>query len=843
MKQIYWRALGLIAITGTIAAATPAIVPTLSNKILTGRKKNDLVYLTTQQLLRPWGQKTLVSGRPVDLAIDSTRQKIAVLNEMRIDIVDSKTGAILSTAQTNTTSYAGVVFRPGDAELWASETARNIGEVHEGRDAVFITKIDAAGKSSDPGRIFLKDHAVPIGIGFDQDGSRAYVALNRNNSLAVIDANERKILREIPVGMAPFGVVVADKSGRVFVANRGGRRPKSGETTAPSSGSKILTDPVTGSTATGTVSVISMSDFSTQEIPVGLAPSIITLSPDGNTVVVANAHSDSVTFIDTKSLATHEVKIPTWPESTIGSQPIGVAFSPDGQRLYVPCAGNNAVAVLTGQGESFKVAGALPTGWFPSAVVVDQEGTLHIASIKGMGDTSMGDGSYRSTRNEGMLQAIPAPAAGQIDAGTREVRALNEPKFGPLGGIANLSSLGIEHVVLLIKENRTYDQVFGDIGKGNSDPKYLQYGRDVTPNAHALAERYVLLDNFYTSGAISFDGHQWLMMGFVSDYTERSYAAYPRGYAWEMGDALTVAPTGFFWQQAPKPLSVRVYGEFCVSPDIDPRKENMVDMTERQGPRTWMENYKDYLAGTLKQKVSCQSGVPALQPLVDEHFTHSMAVPDQFKADEFLHELDGFEKTGKMPNLAVISLNNDHTNGTRPGSPTPRAMVADNDLALGRIVERLTKSPFWSKTLILVTEDDAQDGLDHVDGHRTIGLVIGPHVRRRVIDSTNYNHLSMLRTIQEIFGIPQRTRYLKAARAMHSIFTEKADLAPYQHLTPQVPLDEMNPQLTALRGRQRWAAEQSLHMDFSDVDRNPPDMLNRILWWDSRGYDQPYPKR
>jgi hypothetical protein len=272
-------------------------------------------------------------------------------------------------------------------------------------------------------------------------------------------------------------------------------------------------------------------------------------------------------------------------------------------------------------------------------------------------------------------------------------------------------------------------------------------------------------------------------------------------------------------------------------------KDKLGDKTETKDRRTWTDNYKDYLAGKLKRQVACQSGVPALQPLIDPYFTHAMNMPDQFKADEFIHELDGYEKTGKMPNLVVMTLNNNHTNGTRPGSPTPRAMVADNDLALGRVVERLSKSPFWSKTLILVTEDDPQDGLDHVDGHRTIGLAVGPNIRRGTINSTNYSHLSMLRTIQDIFGIPQQTRFLKAARGMNSIFTDKADLTPYQHLTPQVPLDEMNPPVSALSGRQRWAAEQSARMDFRDVDRNPPGLLDRILWWDSRGYNTPYPKQ
>ena len=195
-----------------------------------------------------------------------------------------------------------------------------------------------------------------------------------------------------------------------------------------------------------------------------------------------------------------------------------------------------------------------------------------------------------------------------------------------------------------------------------------------------------------------------------------------------------------------------------------------------------------------------------------------------------------------MPNVNIITLNNDHTNGTRPGSPTPRAMVADNDLALGRIVEGLSKSRFWANSLILVVEDDAQDGLDHVDGHRTVALAIGPHVRRNAVDSNHYNHTSMVRTIQEVFGIPPRTKFLKSARAMTSIFTAQADTSGYECLKPKVEVDEMNPPLKALDGRKLWAAKQSLAMNWNDPDDVPEDVLNRILWWDAKGYDRPYPK-
>jgi phospholipase C len=235
--------------------------------------------------------------------------------------------------------------------------------------------------------------------------------------------------------------------------------------------------------------------------------------------------------------------------------------------------------------------------------------------------------------------------------------------------------------------------------------------------------------------------------------------------------------------------------------------------------------------------------VPALAPYASKRYPYpTLAINDQIRAEEYLREFDEREKSGQIPQLSIISLNSDHTNGTSPKVPRPRAMVADNDLALGRIVERITHSKVWSSSLILVTEDDAQDGYDHVDGHRTIGLAIGPHIRRDVVDSNHYNHTSMIRTIQQIFGIPQKTRALEAARAMTSIFTDKTDLTPYDKLTPGVALDEMNPPLKALAGRQLQAARQSMAMNFKDIDDAPAEAFNRILWGDAMGWNTPYPK-
>jgi len=819
-----------------VIARESAIFSVLKSDAAIGKQGAGYYLLPTNQLLRPWGEATLITGRPVDLAFDSTRRLLAVLNWRSVLILDPKTGAQMAEVKSRSTSYTGIAFRPGDRELWFGETARN------GPDNLLIVELDEVGKPASTARLDLPGHPVPAGIAFSKDGATAYVAFSRNNSLAVIDARRRALAREIEVGMAPHGVVLSAQTGRIFVSNRGGRRPAPGDTLAPSSGAQVASDPTSGATTTGTLSVIDAKTHAVREISVGLAPSGLALSPDEKTLAVANGHSDSVSLVDTGTLARTDLKIPTYPEAAVGSQPIAAVFAPDGQRLYVACGGNNAIAVVTRSGKDWKIAGAAPTAWFPSGLAVDAEGALRIVSIKGVGNTADKKGTFNSRQYEGALERMPALAPPQIAAGTREVRAANSPRFEPAGGVANLASLGIRHVLFIVKENRTYDQVFGDLLKGNADPKLVMYGRSITPNHHALAERYVLLDNFHTGGAISFDGHHWLMQGFVSDYVERAFAASPRGYAWNMADALTVSPAGFFWQGARRPLDLRIYGEFCLPARWDPVKQLAVDVDEKE-LRSWSEYWRLYKEGNWQTAVGSRSGVPALQRFIDSRYPNStLAIPDQLRADEFLRELVEFEKSGRLPQLMVMTLNSDHTSGTRPGSPTPRAMVADNDLALGRIIEALSKSRFWPHLVILVVEDDAQDGLDHVDGHRTVALAIGPYIRRSAVDSNHYNHTSMVRTIQEILGIPPRTRALASARAMTSVFTAQADVSPYQCLTPAVALDEMNPPLKALSGRRLWAARQSLAINWAHPDDIPQQVLNRILWWDAKGYDRPYPR-
>lgn len=828
---------GAVAVSGIAILSSAPFSGLLPDHIFSGRKTDGIVFTVSNQILHPWGRQALIAGRPIEIAMDKAGARLAVLNSNRVDVFDTTADQLLGSMNIRSASYGGVAFRPGSTELWASECLR-AGRGATAGDTVAIASVDSTGKPGEVSHISFEGRAVPSGIAFSADGTMAFVALNKRNTVAVVDAKERKVLREIPVGMAPFGVTVA--KGKVFVTNRGGRAPKPGDTTSAGVSLPIVTDPVSGSTVSGTVSVIDIASGAVKEVPVGLSPSLLSSSLDGGMVAVANSHGDSVTFFDTTSLVTTTVKIPTWPESTVGSLPVGVTFSPDGTKLYVACAGTNALVMLSKQAGKWTVGGAFPTGWFPSAVVADPKGTVHLTTIKGEGNKATPQGS-RSTRWEGSLETFSSPTLAQAKAGMEEVRRLNEPRFEGPAGVENLKSLGIQHVILVVKENRTYDQVLGDMPQGNGEKKYVQFGKDVTPNTHALAEQFVLLDNFYTSGAISFDGHQWLMMGFVSDQTEKAFAANPRSYSWHMGDALGVSPAGFFWQGAQKPVSLRLYGEFCVGPDSNMGHGDLSEPVNTALKGSWAERMQQWKEGKLPRRDYCASAVPALEPYLDRKFNAEIGTTDQFKTDEYLLEFAEYEKNGNLPQLSVVTLNGDHTNGTRPGSGTPRAMVADNDLALGRLVERVSKSKYWEHTLILVTEDDAQAGLDHVDGHRTICLAIGPHVKRGVVDSANYNHLGMVRTMQEIFGVPSRTRAEKAARLMGTIFTTKPDMKGFVHIEPKIDITETNPELKALNGPALRAAKQSMAMDFSGDDKAPSATLNRIIWGSVKGFNVPYP--
>ena len=826
-----------LAIVG-LAFQTPELWDAISSKSVAGKQASGAFLVASEQLVRPWRLKAAIAGRPADLAIDPSGRFAAALNGSSVVMIDLASGSEISRVRTKTTSYLGIAFRPAAREIWASEATR------EGPDALLRIPYGDDGKLGDLERVVLQGHPIPAGLAFSKDGGRLYAALHHDNQIAVVDPNAKRVVAKWASDLAPFALASDGAGKTLYVSSRAGAVRSNAKTAA--SGKQELPTDAFGSVLEGSIQAFDAASGKAESYAAGRATAGLALSPDGGVVAAANAHSDSITVMDTRTRKTVTIAIDGGSQALPGLLPNAVAFRADSKRLYVACGGENAVAVFDGSGLKWKLAGKMPVGWFPTALQVDGKGVLHIASVKGTGNDVVSPQQptqHKSTVYEGALSSIPDPLAGQLAGGSREVAAAAKPRFlaDGGGGVRDLNKLGIDHVFFIIKENRTYDQVFSDIPKGNRDPSLLMYGRDVTPNHHALAEKYVLLDNFYSSGAISFEGHQWLMMGFVSDHVERALQAAPRGYAWNMGDSLTVSPAGFFWQSAKRPpITVRLLGP--LSEPATPGADGLMRDINETDMLTWSEYWNHYRAGTWKSVIGSRCVVPSLKPIFDEKFPpSSMKVPDQIRAEGFAERLDQWTKTGTTPNLVIMTMTSDHTEGRNPRAPRPRSMVADNDYALGKIIEKISHSSVWARSLVLVVEDDAQDGVDHVSGRRTVALAIGPHIKRETLDSNYYTHISLVRTMQEIFGIEQRTRFLANSRAMHTIFDPQARLDPYKAIEPGVKLDDMNPQPTALKGREKWAAEESAKMNWDDLDDVPSDVLNRILWWDAKGFDKPYP--
>jgi YVTN family beta-propeller protein len=556
------------------------------------------------------------------------------------------------------------------------------------------------------------------------------------------------------------------------------------------------------------------------------------LSRDGSRLFVACANTNAVWVVDVRSgKATEQIGVALYPEAPVGTTPNALALSPDGKTLLVANADNNNVAVVDVErpGAS-EVEGFVPTGWYPTGVAFDRSGKrFYVLNGKGLvsapnargpfpGDTD-GEGRYTGNIFQGALSAVDLPDDGTLAAMTRRVRQLTPytdaqrlapagvPKDSPVpAGVGAPSP--IKYVFYLIRENRTYDQVFGDLPVGNGDPTLTLFGEQITPNAHALVREFALFDNFYVNAEVSYDGHAFSTGAYATDIVQKlwptNYGGRGAKYLSEGGGAMrnpygnvAAPPQGYLWDFARRAgLSVRSYGEF-------------VERDEKGGPN--------------------RASVPGLEGLVHPTYPpFDMDIPDAHRVDLWLEEFRAFEKNGNLPRLNIFSLPGDHTSGTRPGSRTPRAMVAENDLALGRFVEAISHSKYWPESAIFVLEDDAQNGPDHVDAHRSPALVISPFTRRGTVDSTLYTTTSMLRTIELILGLPPMSQYDAAATPMSKAFQPTPDLRPFVHLEARWPLDEKNDWKSP-------GAEASLRMNFDQVDRAPELELNEILWQSVHG--------
>ena len=571
-----------------------------------------------------------------------------------------------------------------------------------------------------------------------------------------------------------------------------------------------------------------------RDLTVGLRPNDMTLAPDGR-LFVACAGDNTVHVVQTKVIedpgqpasparqlwtGTREIiSTSLYPQSPEGSTPDAVIVSPDGKTLFVANADNNNVMVVDISDEKISVVnGFIPVGWYPTALAVTPDnGTLLVANGKGLKSRSNVPAQtpepdkmhkpppfdYIGNTLAGSVSFITKPGSAQMATYTGQVRRNSPYTPESLHRAPTRSqsviptqvgeSCPIKYVLYIIKENRTYDQVFGDFkdadGKpaGNGDPRLVMFGESVTPNQHQLARDYVLLDNLYCNGEVSVDGHSWCDAAIATDYNQRSWILNYSGHGRLSGNEEMENPAaGYLW-----------------------------DLCRRQGL-----TYKNYGEGAQR--------VPSINRGKWD------AARDMDKADSWINDLHAAETNGELPRFTIMSLGENHTRGTKPGEYTPDASVGSNDLGLGKMVVAATRSKFWNQMAIFVIEDDAQNGPDHVDAHRTAGLVISPYCKRHVVDSTLYTTASMVRTMELILGLPPLTQYDAGATPMFNCFRAAAALSPYTMLTPQVDLNAKNTTKSPF-------AKESSRMNFSEYDLAPEDELNRILWYVAKGPDVPYP--
>jgi YVTN family beta-propeller protein len=795
----------------------------------------------THQLLHPAGQSVAFTGRPIDLVLSPDGKTLYVKDNRGLVVIDAQTLALrLELKMTNAgSSTHGIVMTRDQSRLFVTTAQTNLLEAKIGADG----KVTWGRKITLPGP-GGKGNAHGGGIALSKDEKTAYVCLSRNNTLGVVDLEAGKLRREIAVSVAPFDVVLSADEQIAYVSNWGGRRAREGDKTADSAGTKAVINE-RGIAASGTVSVVDLHATNVlAEIAVGLHPSDLELSADGSRLYVANANSDSISVIDTQARKVVET-ISTPPDSSLpfGSAPNAIVLSADGKRLFVANGGNNAIGVINLNAPA-RIGGFIPTAWYPGAVVTDGK-FLYVANVKGLGSRSKSakQKGWNSRDPLGTVSKIGIPSASQLQEYTARVkgdtrvpeilRAL-EKNGGPRKAVPVPKRLGdpsvFEHVVYIIKENRTYDQLFGDLPRGNNDSNLCVFGREVTPNHHALAEQFALLDNYYCNGVLSADGHAWAMEGFATDYLEKAFGGFTRSYPFGGDDPLSFAPTGFIWDNVLlHGLSFRNYAEMNLTATVP-------------NNASWKAIYDDYTNGTNKIKFKHDIQIEMLRRYsCPDSPGWNLRIPDKIRADVFLKEFKTNEATGNWPNFVIIYLPSDHTSGTRAGGPTPRAQVADNDLAVGRIVDAISHSQFWPKTCIFAIEDDPQAGFDHVDGHRSICLVVSPYTKRREVISDFYNQTSVLHTIEQIFGLPPMNQMDAAAPLMTRCFTTKADFTPYVCLTNNIPLNELNKATAELNGAELFWANMSLQLPFDQPDQADEDTLNRIIWHSVKGADARYP--
>ena len=771
----------------------------------------------------------------------------------------------------NDVGQAGPMYSPDGKTLWLSRT-----------DGFTKFTVNADGTLAAPVDVAIAAqgamHALSAQAVFSADGAKLYAAVNGQNRVVAIDTASGTVTQSWNTGNAPRGVVLVGT--KLYVSNEGGRTAAAGDSTLNSYGTQVPASPVTGATTTGTVSVIDTADpaAAVGSIDVGLHPTALLAS--GGTVFVANTNSNSVSVIDTgKGKVVQTISTQPWPEATVGYEPDAIALTADG-RLLVTLGRANAVAVyrFTSAQQPAKYVGLLPTDYFPAEIA--QVGKqIIVSNTRGVDAlrpvVAAGHGTHDTTSS---LQKFTLPNDqtirgytdkvfkynGWTDNAVKYATAKDAKKATPVPVPARIGDPStIKHVFLIVKENRTYDQVFGDDPRGNGDPTLTQFGQAVTPNQHALEQQFGLYDNTYDVGTNSAEGHNWLMQSDDPEYTESSAGEYLRSYDTE-DDALGHQSSGFLWtgaQAAGK--SVRDFGEFH-------------QFLTKPADASWQNLYcdaktMDSTGAPSAYNLVSSSPIPSLNNVSVPAFPKfDTSVPDIYR--EQIWQQD-FEKNGPAA-LNMFWLSSDHTGG--PASPA--AQVADNDLAVGRIVDTISHSPYWKDSAIFVVEDDSQAGLDHVDGHRAPIQIISPYARHGVVDDTYYSQITMIRTIEQILGIKPMNQLDTAATPMATAFTGKPDFTPFTALpnqtsltgglatAPSCGLDTPAPAAAVTRAAATataatsttttgvpasekavaaqwaaWLAQQHTTGANAEPDYADPEQMNHLTWYETSGWTKPYP--
>ncbi len=785
--------------------------------------------------LTPEGKQIPVSDLPMNMILSNDGRYLLVTTngngDQTVDIIDLTAGQSVQTIKV-AKSWLGIALSPDGKRLFvsggddneilmydfAAGKASAAGKINLGSEAYH--KLDGRGRDA-ARRAGTGEFAFPSGIAVTPDGKWLYAAENLTHKVAVVDLASQKVVKKIEVGEYPYDCEMARDGKRLYVSNWGSR-------------SLAVID-----TASNSV---------TATIQVGDHPNDIELTKDGKTLYVANANSNTVSVVDTATLKEIEaISTALHPKSPAGSTPNAVALSPDEKTLFIANADNNNVAIVdVKKRQAAEVEGFIPTGWYPTSVRVSKDGKrIFVANGKGTASAANPNGpnplkgrtnEYIGSLLKGTISLIDLPGKAKLAQLTKRtyanspytdalLKAARAPKEKTAIPVKLGEASPIKHVIYVIKENRTYDQVLGDIKEGNGDPNLCLFGEDVTPNQHALAREFVLLDNFYVDAEVSADGHNWSMAAYATDYTEKTwptnYSSRGRTYDYEGSKKIARPTAGYIWDYCKRAgVSYRSYGEFVGVRDVKLGGGGGNEADTAAAAKARKENYttEDSLIGHFS---------PNYPP-------YDLSITDNTRVDRWLEEFREFEQNGKLPQFQIVRLGNNHTQGTRVGVPTPRAYVAENDLALGRLVEAVTNSKYWASTAIFVLEDDAQNGPDHVDAHRSPAFVVSPYTKRGVVDSTMYTTSGMLRTMELILGLPPMSQYDAAATPMYNAFTAKADLKTFKLFPARIDLTEKNqPNAPGSRQSAMW--------DFSKEDTLPDIESNEVIWKSVRGADSPMP--